>query len=309
MPGICAKLWRGTVIAVLMAACASTPVHAASLSDEVAATVAGQPGHFAVYAALSGQRPEVCLHCTDYINAASTMKLFVLDAAYDMFARGTLHPQDRIVVKNQFHSLVGSRSFALDQKEDSYDPLYAQSGQPVAVAELLRVMIQYSSNLATNLLIERVGVPYIRAVIRTQHIKGVRFGRMIEDFDANARGIHNQMTAKGLGLFMQKLDHGEIVGPEQSRAMIDILRGQTFNDMIPPGLPSGTPVAHKTGWVDGVRNDAGIVFLPDGQHYILVMLSRSLPDEAAGVRVLNKVSRQVYDHFVHVRGKGGLNNP
>ncbi|RFP02060.1 serine hydrolase [Novacetimonas hansenii] len=298
MSGIFAMLRRGVMTATVGLVCAAAPVQAATLAQDVAKTVSGQPGSFAVYAAMSGQRPQVCLNCTDYINAASTMKLFVMDAAYDMFTRGTLQPQETIVVHNRFHSLVGTRSFSLEQKEDSYDPLYAQIGRPVTVSELVRVMIQYSSNLATNLMVERIGVPYIHAVMHAQHLKGVRFGRMIEDYDANDKGIRNEMTAKGLGMFMQKLDQGKIIGPAQSAAMIDILRGQTFNDMIPPGLPPGTPVAHKTGWVDGVRNDAGIVFLPDGRHYILVMLTKSLPDEAAGIRVLNGISRQVYGHFV-----------
>ncbi|PYD59748.1 serine hydrolase [Novacetimonas maltaceti] len=304
MSGLLAILRRGAMTATVALACATAPAQAATLAQDVAKTVAGQPGHFAVYAAMSGQRPQVCLNCRDYINAASTMKLFVMDAAYDMFTKGTLHPEETIVVHNSFHSLVGTRSFALEQKEDSYDPLYAQIGRPVAVSELVRVMIQYSSNLATNLMIERIGVPYIHAVMDAQHLRGVRFGRMIEDYDANDRGIHNEMTARGLGQFMQKLDHGEIIGPAQSAAMIDILRGQHFNDMIPPGLPSGTPVAHKTGWVEGVRNDAGIVFLPDGRHYILVMLTKSLPDEAAGIRVLNTISHQVYDHFVSAPAQG-----
>ncbi|WP_338029832.1 serine hydrolase [Gluconacetobacter takamatsuzukensis] len=268
-----------------------------AMADSVARIVDGRPGFFAVYAAPSGKAPDVCLHCDEPINAASTIKLFVMDAAYAAFRDGTLKPDEAIVVHNRFHSLVGTGSFALDQKEDSYDPLYAQAGQPVTVIELLRVMIQYSSNLATNLMIERLGVLPIRAVVARQGLEGIVFGRMIEDFDADAQGIRNRVTARGLGGFLQKLDQGAIVGPEESRAMISIMLGQTFNDIIPPPLPGGTPVAHKTGWVNGVRNDAAIVFLPNGAHYILVELSRDLPDEAAGIRVLNAVSGTVFTAY------------
>lgn len=74
--------------------------------------------------------------------------------------------------------------------------------------------------------------------------------------------------------------------------------GQKFNDIIPPGLPAGTPVAHKTGWVNGVRNDAAIVTLPDGQQYILVVLTSGLPDEQAGIKVLNTLSQQAYLYFL-----------
>ncbi|MBB2167197.1 serine hydrolase [Gluconacetobacter aggeris] len=273
---------------------AARPAGAEALADSVARIAAGQPGTFAVYAAPSGQAPDVCLRCDEPINAASTIKLLVLDAAYAAFRDGTLKPDEAVTVHNRFHSLVGTRSFSLDQKEDSYDPLYAQAGRPVTVTELLRVMIQYSSNLATNLMIERLGVMPIRAVVARQGLEGIVFGRMIEDFDADAEGIRNRVTARGLGGFLQKLDHGAIVGPAESREMIGVMLGQTFNDIIPPGLPAGTPVAHKTGWVHGVRNDAAIVFLPNGAHYILVELSRDLPDEAAGIKVLNAISETVF---------------
>ncbi|KFL91858.1 beta-lactamase [Acetobacter malorum] len=277
---------------------AASSAQANPLAQIMAKTVSKQPGHFAVYAARSGQAPDVCLNCDDLINAASTMKLFVLDTAYEAFTKGTLHPEDTIVVHNHFHSLVGKGRFALEQKEDSYDPLYAQAGKPVPVSELLRVMIQYSSNLATNLMIEKLGVLPIRSVVKAQSLNGIVFGRMIEDFDANDQGIRNQVSARGLGDFLQKLDSGQIVGKAQSQSMIQIMLGQKFNDIIPPGLPAGTPVAHKTGWVDGVRNDAAIVTLPDGKRYILVVLTSGLPDEQAGIRVMNTLSHQAYEYFL-----------
>jgi beta-lactamase class A len=273
------------------------PARAAPLQDEVAGLTAGQPGTFAVYAARLGRAPEACLNCDEPINAASTIKLFVLDAAYAAFRADTLKPDETIAVHNRFHSLVGTRDFSLDQKEDSYDPLYAEAGKPVSVTELLRVMIQYSSNLATNLMVERLGVPFIRDVVARQDLQGIVFGRMIEDFDANAQGIRNRVTARGLGGFMQKLAQDRIVDPAASEAMIAILLGQTFNNVISPGLPPGTPVAHKTGWVTGVRNDAAIVFPPDGRSYILVELSHDLPDDAAGLKRLNAISAAVYAGF------------
>ncbi|MBB2166352.1 serine hydrolase [Gluconacetobacter sp. 1b LMG 1731] len=292
-------LTRGAVAlcALLLLAGPARAARASAMADAVARLTAGQPGEFAVYAAPSGQAPDVCLHCDEPINAASTIKLLVLDAAYAAFRDGTLKPDEAIIVHNRFHSLVGMGSFSLDQKEDSYDPLYAEAGRPVTVIELLRVMIQYSSNLATNLMVERLGVIQIRGVVAQQGLEGITFGRMIEDFDADAKGIRNRVTARGLGGFLQKLDHGAIVGPAESRAMIGIMLGQTFNDLIPPGLPAGTLVAHKTGWVNGVRNDAAIVFLPNGAHYILVELSRDLPDEAAGIKVLNAISSTVFKAY------------
>lgn len=296
--GVLVKAFLAGVVLMSPLASAASPAFGEPLAQIMAKTVKNQPGHFAVYAARSGQPPDVCLNCDDLINAASTIKLFVLDAAYDAFTKGTLHPEDTLTVHNHFHSLVGKGSFALDQKEDSYDPLYAQAGRAVPVSELLRVMIQYSSNLATNLMIEKLGVLPIRSLLKAQGLNGVVFGRMIEDFDANDQGIRNRVSARGLGAFLQKLDNGLIVGKAQSQSMIQIMLGQKFNDIIPPGLPAGTPVAHKTGWVQGVRNDAALVMLPDGKRYILVLLTSGLPDEQAGIRVLNTLSHQAYVYFL-----------
>ncbi|MCP1270869.1 serine hydrolase [Acetobacter cerevisiae] len=295
---VLAKAFLAGVVLLSPLATAASSAATEPLAQIMAKTVTKQPGHFAVYAARSGQAPDVCLNCDDLINAASTIKLFVLDAAYEAFTKGTLRPEDTITVHNHFHSLVGKGSFALEQKEDSYDPLYAQAGKSVPVSELLRVMIQYSSNLATNLMIEKLGVLPIRSVVKAQGLNGIVFGRMIEDFDANDQGIRNRVSARGLGDFLQKLDSGQIVGKAQSQSMIQIMLGQKFNDIIPPGLPAGTPVAHKTGWVDGVRNDAAIVTLTDGKRYILVVLTSDLPDEQAGIKVLNTLSHQAYTYFL-----------
>jgi beta-lactamase class A len=54
-------------------------------------------------------------------------------------------------------------------------------------------------------------------------------------------------------------------------------------------------VAHKTGWITGVHHDCGIVFLPDGRKYVLVLLSKKLENEDAGVETMAKVSRTIYE--------------
>lgn len=276
---------------------AATNISENALSDLIEKNIQNKPGHFAVYAAQIGKDPTVCINCDDFINAASTIKLAVIDAAYNAIKNGKLHLDDKIVSHNRFHSLVGENYFSLDQKEDSYDSLYTQIGKPVTVSELLRVMIQYSSNLATNLLIEKLGVYYIRDVLKKQDIQGVIFGRMIEDFDANDQDIKNLVTARGLGNFLQKLANGQIVGSEESQSIIRIMLGQKFNDIIPPLLPKNTLVAHKTGWVNGVRNDAAIITLPNNKKYILVMLSKNLPSEEKGIKTMNIISKEVYDYF------------
>jgi beta-lactamase class A len=88
------------------------------------------------------------------------------------------------------------------------------------------------------------------------------------------------------------------VNAEASMAMMDILLNQQFNDIIPAELPHEAKVAHKTGSITGVRHDSGIVYLPDGKKYILILLSKNLENEEEGVKAMASVSKMIYDHVM-----------
>jgi beta-lactamase class A len=109
-------------------------------------------------------------------------------------------------------------------------------------------------------------------------------------------GLSNTTDAYSLLVIYEKLARHELVSQQASRAMIEILKRQQFNEVIPELLPENVVVAHKTGSITGVRHDSGIVFLPDGRSYVLVLLSKDLQDAEAGTRLLQHISRLVYDY-------------
>jgi beta-lactamase class A len=80
--------------------------------------------------------------------------------------------------------------------------------------------------------------------------------------------------------------------------MIDILLEQKFNDKIPALLPKDVRVAHKTGNIQGVEHDSGIVFLPDGRAYVLAILSKNLRESGVGKSTIARISKMVYDSFM-----------
>jgi beta-lactamase class A len=80
--------------------------------------------------------------------------------------------------------------------------------------------------------------------------------------------------------------------------MIRILMDQKFNEIIPARLPAEVRTAHKTGSITGVRHDSGIVMLPDGRKYVLVLLSKDLKDEAAAESALAGVSEMIYKYMM-----------
>ena len=80
--------------------------------------------------------------------------------------------------------------------------------------------------------------------------------------------------------------------------MIKILLDQQFNSIIPAQLPKDVKVAHKTGSITGVHHDSGIVFLPDGRKYVLVILSKNLKNDLAATQAMASVSKLVYNYMM-----------
>src|SRR5207253_8508268 len=74
--------------------------------------------------------------------------------------------------------------------------------------------------------------------------------------------------------------------------IIDIMKRQKYTERIPAGLPDGTIVAHKTGSIKGVRNDAGIVYPKDGQPYVIALLSKGVADERGGRSEERRVGKE-----------------
>ena len=169
----------------------------------------------------------------------------------------------------------------------------------MTIYDLTYQMIIVSSNLATNILIDLVDAKKANATMRTLGANDIQVLRGVEDNKAFKLGMNNTVTAYDLMTIFEKLAKEKVVSPEDSKGMIKILLDQKFREKIPAKLPNEVKVAHKTGSITGVQNDSGIVYLPDGRKYVLVLLSRKLKDEKKGVETLADVSRMIYDSLQH----------
>lgn len=98
------------------------------------------------------------------------------------------------------------------------------------------------------------------------------------------------------GFCLKKLYIGEIVSFESSEQIIALLEKAQSNDRIPAKLPKNIRIAHKTGELPQVRNDAGIVFLL-GNPYLIVLMSKNVRGEDAAIENLAQVSKIVYDYY------------
>ncbi|MGH3737230.1 MAG: serine hydrolase [Micromonosporaceae bacterium] len=213
---------------------------------------------------------------------ASTMKLAVLAAAYRLADAGRLDLDATVKVHNDFASAgPGGTRFAMDPEYDSDPEVWARLGQSASLRWLLRRMVVVSSNLATNLALERTGCPAATDAWRAAGATTSLVRRGIEDYAARDAGVDNLVTAADLAALLRAVATDRIASPQACAEMRDILLAQEKNDDLPSGLPAGTPVAHKNGWVDDIRHDAAIVYPPDAPPYLLVVcLSTPSPDEA-----------------------------
>ncbi len=243
----------------------------------------------------SGKR--LLINARENFHAASTMKTPVMVEVYKQAAAGKFSLQDSIPVHQNFKSIADGSEFILNQSSDSEQELYKVIGKRKSIYDLLYLMIIQSSNLATNLIIERVGADNVNKTMREMGLADIQVLRGVEDIKAYEKGMNNVTNAYDQLLLYSKLAGGSLINPASSEQMLNILLDQKFNEIIPARLPKNVKVAHKTGSITGVQHDAGIVFLPDGRKYVLVLLSKNLEDEAAGVEVLARVSELVYREF------------
>ena len=110
--------------------------------------------------------------------------------------------------------------------------------------------------------------------------------------------MNNTTTARDLAVLLEAIETGRAASRSSCDAMREILLHQEFNEEIPAGLPAGTRVAHKTGWITGVLHDAAVVYPPGRKPYVLVVLTRDIPDEKVARRLIADLSRIVWAHAV-----------
>lgn len=232
-------------------------------------------------------------------HAASTMKTPVLIEVYKQASDGRFTLTDSIEMNNTFKSIVDGSLYSLTAEDDSEKELYNITGKKHTISDLVYDMIIVSSNLATNIIIELVGADNVTQTMRDLGAPDIQVLRGVEDIKAFELGMSNTTTAYDLMVIFERMAKGETVSTEASEAMINILLDQKFNKIIPAKLPDEVRVAHKTGAITGVHHDSGIVFLPDGRNYVLVLLSKEVANTDAGTSAQANVSRYIYDFITH----------
>lgn len=229
-----------------------------------------------------------------YFHAASTIKLAVLVGVYGEIWRGRLTADAPVHVRNKFTSIVEGRSFTLDLDQEPTPNVAKRLGRTMTVRELAYHMITTSSNFATNLLIDVVGIAAIQRALEELKIEGVVMLRGVQDEAAFQAGLNNQVTANGLLKMLRMIAEGRAWSPETCAQMLEILLEQRSRSGIPAGLPGDVHVAHKTGNISTVNHDAGIIYMGSRNPYFLVILTQ-FPQQARRSGAVAEVSKDLFE--------------
>lgn len=239
-----------------------------------------------------------------WFHAASTIKIPVLLGVYDAIDKGRFDSDELVHVRNRFRSVADGSPYRIDAGRDANSAVHAEIGGVMRVHELAHHMIVTSSNLATNILVDLVGVEAIQASLDRLHLRGIEFRRGVEDLAAWDAGINNRVTAGGLLQALRTLVDTHHFSPELRIEAIGILDAQEFRSGIPAGLPEGTRVAHKTGEISTVAHDAGIVYLPGRDPWVVVILTEWNEGTSGRRETIARIAAALYGEIAARDGGG-----
>ena len=239
--------------------------------------IAGFPGNVGFYARyLDGEK--VWTHNPDLpLIAASVIKVPIMTTAMRDIASGALDPEERVRILPEM-------------KQPSCGALtYMHDGLEVTIRDLITLMIILSDNTATNILIDRLTPAHVNAAMASLGIPGIDLRRRLFEPELSARGIQNTVTARGIGIMLERMAAGKLLGRRDDDAMLSILMNQRLNGKLPFYLHGeGIRCAHKTGEDDGITHDVGIIYAE--RPFVICMLSNNV-DVPAFERLMQDTAR------------------
>lgn len=222
-----------------------------NLAEQIQKRLEGLPGRISFYYHNLATGEEFSYNPHEKLMAASVIKLYVMAEAFRRIESGSLDPQQLISMKKK------------DYVPSCGAVAYLHEGLEVTILDLITLMIIFSDNTATNVLIDLMGIDEINNGIQGLGFYDAYLRRKMFDLEKSRQGIQNLITAEETGLFFQKLYEKTLVSETASQKMLDILKHQQLNGKIPfylKALKEEPEIAHKTGEDTGITHDVGIVF-------------------------------------------------
>ena len=253
------------------------------IAARIAAVTKNEPGTFAIAVKdpATGLDWSIGSHP---MRSASLIKLFIMVEAFEQIKAGKLNPEERITF-SETDRVAGA---GLLQE--------LPAGTSRTVEQLIELMITESDNIATNLLIDRIGAPGINDRIHSLGCKDTILRRLMMDFAAAEAGRENLTSVTDVMHLLTRLYRADCVSKDADMAMRAIMGRQTDRCKIPLLLPASVTCQHKTGELPGAEHDAGIIQTPRGTYFLAIM-TEDLPDPERGCQTAARISRAVFDWY------------
>jgi beta-lactamase class A len=254
------------------------------LQAEISTQVSNFPGQIGLVIKELASGRSILFNEDQRFVAASIIKLPILWELFRQSEAGALSLSARVSLREA-------------QKVGGTGILYELcAGLQPTIGDLATLMIILSDNTATNLLIEMLGFAEINQTISQLGLNSSSLQRQMMDTERAKQGYENYVTAADVARLLEQIWQSEALSSASRSAMLDILKRQQLNDLLPADLPQGTPFAHKTGQLPGIEHDAGILLLEPAT-LIIVALTRQPGENLAGPAFCRSVGRLVYEQY------------
>jgi len=161
--------------------------------------------------------------------------------------------------------------------------------------DLATMMVAVSDNSATNVLIDRLGMPNVERMLSSVGLKNTHLQRKMMDIAAARQGRENISTPREMMTLLDAIYRNKLFDKELTADFFKVL-STTKDSSIPKLLPPDLTIANKPGELEAVRNDSGIIFVPN-RPFILCVMTTYLHDERAGQRAISEIALAAYQYF------------
>ena len=236
---------------------------------------------YAVYLAYPQKSEEAFIYNSKQMRSASMIKVFIMATVMEKVQRGELDLGETLTLRGS--DKVGGAGILAGYP----------SGTELTLRELVELMITHSDNTATNIIIDLIGCEEINAYMARNGYGDSFLGRKMMSHEALAGNGENYSSARDLGIFFTRLYNYECVSESYDKIMIEFLVKQTDTDCFPAALP-GKQIAHKTGALDGLYDDGGIIYSDNGDA-VLVIMTENFTGEYNTIQHMKAFARAVID--------------
>ena len=279
---------------VALVALAAEPV---PLTSRIHGLIADHKGKVAVACKHLGTQERIDFDADTVMPTASLIKFPIMVEAYAQAKEGKVKLDDMLTLQ-EADKVQGSGIL-----NDHFSP-----GAKFSLRDAVRLMIAYSDNTATNMVLDKIGIKAVNERMTALGLKETRINAKV--FRGSTTSIDPERTKKfGLGSttanemlkLFEMLHKGELVSAEASKAMLEHLKKCDDKDKFTRFLPKAITVAHKTGSVSNARTDAGILDFKQGP-VVLVVLSNDNEDKSwtpdnAGNKLCADIAKATVEYF------------